>query len=34
MDFSAEIGEWQRNVSEEEAGISSKLAIIGALDVR
>ncbi len=34
MEFSGNVGEWQRNVSEGKAGISRRLAVIEALDVR
>ena len=34
MDFSGNVGEWQRNVSEGPAGKSRRLAVIEALDIR
>ena len=34
MDFGGSVGEWQRNVSEGKAGISRRLAVIEALDIR
>ena len=33
MDFSGEVAEWQRNVSEGKAGNSRRNAVVGALEV-
>ena len=34
MDFSGNVGEWQRNVSEGKAGVSRRIAVVEALDIR
>ena len=34
MDFSGEVAEWQRNVSEGKAGNSRRYAVMEALEVR